>query len=99
MENEIADSSDSGAVVTTSQESEESEQTETTPSPLEEAKNIQVENKKLLEAIKLERVRAEKAFADLMISGKSQINNKPKPVEETAKDYAERVLAGKVELK
>jgi hypothetical protein len=93
MENETADSSDSDAKEeTTSQESEENKQTETTPSPLEEAKNIQVENKKLLEAIKLERVRAEKAFADLAISGRSEMRKTEKkidPAEIAAKEIVE----------
>jgi hypothetical protein len=76
--------------------SEQTETTETTPSPLEEARALQESNKALVTQITEERKKLEKIQADLMISGRSQINNKPKPVEETAKEYAEKVLSGKI---
>ena len=40
-------------------------------SPIEEAKNILVENAKMLEEIRKERLRIEKATAEMLISGRS----------------------------
>ncbi len=64
-------------------------------SPLEQAKQIQEENKKLLEEIRKEREKIEKASADLLIGGGSLAGNftQPKPPTQAEKDQemAERI--------
>ena len=70
-------------------EEKESEQIESTPSPLELARQLNEDNKKLLEQISAERKRIEKASADMLISGRSYMS--PKPVEKTEDEkWAER---------
>lgn len=64
-------------------------------SPLEQAKQIQEENKKLLEDMRKEREKIEKASADLLIGGGSLAGNftQPKPPTQADKDQemAERI--------
>jgi len=70
-------------------EEKESEQIESTPSPLELAKQINEDNKKILQQITEERKRLEKASADMLISGRSYMSPKPKEKTEEEK-WAER---------
>ena len=52
-------------------------------SPIEEAKRVMWENKKLLDEIKSERIRIEKATAEMLINGRSYAGQAP-PKPETA---------------
>ena len=54
-------------------------------SPLEEARYFNEENKKLLERITEERIKMEKAAANMMIEGKGFAVQPTKPKEETTK--------------
>ena len=51
--------------------------------PIDEAKQVLKENQKLLEEIKKERMRVEKATAEMLVNGRSYAGQSP-PKEETA---------------
>lgn len=57
--------------------------------PIEEAKKVMWENKKLLDEIKAERIRIEKATAEMLINGRSYAGQK-QPIQETAEEKWER---------
>lgn len=67
---------------------------ETAISPIDEAKQILVENAKLLEELKEERKKIEKATASIMISGKGFSNIVQEKKEETPKEYKDRIMRG-----
>lgn len=61
--------------------------------PIDEAKKILEETQKALSKITEERKRVEKATAEMLINGKSYAGQpQEKPKEETAKEYAERIM-------
>ncbi len=55
-------------------------------SPLEEAKKVNVDNKKLLEEIKEERIKTEQAHADMLVAGKAEAGSVPKEETQDEKD-------------
>lgn len=66
-------------------------------SPLEEARKLNAENKKILEGLKQERIKIEKATADFLVGGKSFAGaGKIEPKKETDKEYAQRVMRGEI---
>jgi hypothetical protein len=68
---------------------ESSEDPISSPSPLELARQLNEDNKKILQQITEERKRLEKASADIMISGRSYMSPKPKEKTEDEK-WADR---------
>lgn len=74
---------------------DETEKQETEKSPIEEAKEILAENKKVLEDLREERKKIEKASANLMMSGRGIVGNQIKK-EETDEEYSERVRKGSI---
>ena len=62
-----------------------------------EARQVRDENKKLLEQLKEERKKIERATAEIVMSGKSHAVQTIKPKEETPTEYKERVMRGEVD--
>ena len=62
-------------------------------SPIDEAKQILEENKKVLNDLKEERVKLEKAAANIALSGKSFAGKQEKK-EETPREYKDRIMRG-----
>ena len=74
---------------------QESQETQEKTNPVQEAKDILAETKRATAEMKEERQRLERAKADAILSGKAEAGTKaPEPKEETAKEYAERVMRG-----
>jgi hypothetical protein len=65
-------------------------------SPIEEAKKILAEQKATLTAITEERKKIEKATAELLVNGRTFAGQQPQKKEETAKEYAQRVMRGEI---
>ena len=61
--------------------------------PIDEAKEILAENKKILEELREERKKLEKATAQIMMSGKGRVLKEEKK-EETDAEYSERIRKG-----
>ena len=74
---------------------EEQTNDETEETPIQEAKRIVAEAKEATAELKKERIKLEEAKAIEVVSGKANAGEVPaKPKEETAKEYADKVLAG-----
>jgi hypothetical protein len=76
------------------EETKKAEETKQEISPIEEAKKAIEENKKVLEEMKAERVKIEKASADLMLQGRGFAGKTEEKKEETPKDYMNRIMKG-----
>ncbi|MFW6172485.1 MAG: hypothetical protein ACOC5T_01955 [Elusimicrobiota bacterium] len=74
----------------------EEEKTEEEISPLDEAKKVMEENKKILAGLQEERKKLEKITANAMIAGKSQAGQTTKEKEESPKEYAKKIMSGKL---
>lgn len=73
------------------------DETQKEESPLEEAKRIVEETKTATAELKAERQKLEELKAIDVVSGKSRAGEQPaEKKEETAKEYAEKVMSGEV---
>lgn len=68
------------------------EQKEVEKSPIEEAKVLLEENKKVLAETKAERQRIEKAVSENILGGKSPLSPLVTPKVETPREYKDRIL-------